>query len=250
MDGSVNARHRSHPPTLEAMRVPGTLTGLIAGAVALFAQPRILPAQTIPSPYQFIDTRQEAGAFTGWIAPGTGQFGYGPGPGPIAGARYELGFGSPISLEGVVGVITSTRDIVDPRRVEGNRVIGDTPAKMVTADARLKLSITGPRTWHGLNPFVLVGAGLAWDLAEGSELEEDLAETDRFDFGTSFVAELGGGLRWFVTEQVILRADGLFYLWRLEAPLGFRDPERGFENVGQSEWANATGITLGVGYRF
>ena len=232
------------------MRVLGTSTGLIVAAIAIFVSPQILPAQTIPSAYRFIETRQEAGPFAGWIASGTGQFGYGPGPGPISGARYELGFGGPVSLEGVVGVIDSARNIVDPRRVEGNRVIGETPVTMATADLRLKLSVTGPRTWHRLNPFVLVGAGLAWDFAEDSELEEDLEETDRFDFGTSFVAVIGGGLRWFATERVILRTDGLFYLWRLEAPAGFRDPDRGFENVGQSEWANARSVTLGVGYRF
>ena len=224
--------------------------GLIAAAIAAFIAPQVLAGQTIPSAYRFIETRQEAGPFAGWIAPGTGQFGYGPGPGPISGARYEIGFGGPVALEGAIGVIDSTRDIVDPRRAEGDRVIGETPAMMATGDLRLKLSITGPRTWHGLNPFVLVGAGIAWDLAEAGELEKDLEETDRFDFGTSFVAELGGGLRWFITERIVLRAESLFYLWRLEAPVGFRDPERGFENVGQSEWANATSITLGIGYRF
>ena len=223
---------------------------LITAALVVLAAPSFLSAQTIPSPYRFIETRREVGAVGGWISPGTGRFGYGPGPGPVTGVRAGLDFGGPISIEAVLGGIPTTRAIVDPRRVEGNRVIGETDATLLTLDGRLKLSLTGARTWHGLNPFVAAGAGMAWDLAKGSLLEQDLPATDRFDFGTAFVAQLGGGLRWFVTERVVVRGDGLLHLWRLKAPDGFRDPERGFGSTGEAEWINAGAFTFGVGYRF
>jgi hypothetical protein len=209
-----------------------------------------LAAQAIPSPYRFWETRQEAGPFSGWISPGTGRFGYGPGPGPIVGVRYGLDFPGPLSIEGVVNWIPTTRDVVDPRRVEGQRVIGSSDANLLGVDARLKLSVTGQRTWHSLNPFLLAGVGLMWDLGEGSVDEDELEDDDRFDFGTAFVGQLGGGVRWFLTDHWILRTDALLHVWKLDAPAGFRDTDRGFGDVGMSEWVNASSISLGVGYRF
>jgi opacity protein-like surface antigen len=233
-------------PHPEPMRVHR----LITAAMVVLAAPSLLSAQTIPSPYRFIETRKELGAFGGWISPGTGRFGYGPGPGPVTGVRAGLDFDGPFSIEAVVGGIPTTRAIVDPRRVEGDREIGETEVTLITADARLKLGLTGARTWHGLNPFVTAGAGLAWDLGQSSPLEQDLPATDRFDFGTAFVAQVGGGVRWFVTEAVVVRGDGLLHLWRLKAPAGFRDPERGFGDIGEAEWINAGSFTFGIGYRF
>ena len=223
---------------------------LIAASIISLAAPSLLDGQAISSPYRFIDTRRELGAFGGWISPGTGRFGYGPGPGPLMGARVGYDFGGPFSLEVAVGVIPTTRDIVDPRRLEGDRVIGETTASIVAADLRAKFSLTGPRTWHGLSPYLAAGAGMASDLAGASLLEQDLLETDRFDFGSAFSTQLGGGLRWFVNETFVVRGEGLLHLWRLKAPDGFRDPERGFGDVGEAEWINAGSFTVSAGYRF
>ena len=106
--------------------------------------------------------------------------------GALAGVRYGLDFDGPLSLEGSGGALVSTRDVVDPRRPEGNRVIGETDAVLAILDARLKLSLTGGRTRNGFQPFLMVGAGLAWDSSAGSTLEQDLPAADRFDFGTTF----------------------------------------------------------------
>ena len=207
-------------------------------------------AQTIPSPYRFWDTRQEAGPFVGWISPGRGQYGYGPAPGPMAGARYELGFPGPLSIEGVVDWIPTTRDVIDPRRAEGSRKIGESDAHLLGADLRLKLSVTGTRTWHHLNPFVLSGVGLMWDLAPEGPAEADLQDADRFKLGTAFVGELGGGVRLFANDHWIARTDALLHIWKLDTPTGFRDTSRGFTDIGPGEWVNASSISLGIGYRF
>lgn len=219
-------------------------------AALLCSAARPLAGQSIPSPYRFWETRQEAGPFAGWIAPGAGRFGYGPAAGPMVGVRYGLDFPGPISVEGVVNWIPTTRGVVDPRRQEGQRVIGSADANLLGADLRLKLSITGQRTWHGLNPFALAGLGLMWDLAPASPDEADLEATDKFQFGTAFVGQLGGGLRVFFTDHWIARTDALLHVWKLDAPAGFRDSARGFANIGPSEWVNASSISLGVGYRF
>jgi hypothetical protein len=227
------------------MRVPS----LIAAAALVFTAPS-LSGQSIASPFRFIDTRKELAVFGGWVSPGAGRFGYGPQPGSLSGVRGSLEFGGPLSVEAVLGLSPTARDIVNPARPT-DRVIGETDMTLVSIDGRVKLSLTGQRTWHGLSPYLSAGAGLAWDLDQGSVVEEqELPEEDRFEMGTAFASQVGGGIRWFPTDLVVVRAEALLHLWRLEAPEGFRDPERGFGDVGESEWIQGGGFTLGVGYRF
>jgi len=230
---------------------PMSVHRIVATAVVLLISSRSAAAgQTIPSPYRFFETRQEFSASGGRISPGTGRFGYGPGPGQMTGVRFGLELSGPLSVEGVVSWIPTTRDIVDPSRPVGVRTVGSADVQLLSADVRFKLSLTGQRTWHNLNPFLLTGAGMVRDMAKVSPVELDLAEDDRFEFGTSFMGVLGGGLRWFVKDPWIVRVDAGLRLWKLNAPNGFRLVERGFGDVGTSEWANATSVSIALGYRF
>lgn len=206
--------------------------------------------QEVPSPYQFIETRQEAGPFLAYLNQGTGRFGYGPKPGIAFGGRYGLHLGGPIGVEGVITYLPTTRDLIDAGRVEGDRVVGDVPAHVLTVDARLRLSLTGDRTWRGLNPFFIAGGGMAFDLAGSSSEEEVLLPDDRFDFPTSFEGVLGAGIRWFATERTIIRSDFAIYLWQLKSPNGFRDPTRGFTGVAEKEWVSGPSFSLGVAFHF
>ena len=72
-------------------------------------------AQTIPSPFTFIERKQEAGLATGYTSAETGRFGLGPSGGLLLGGRYAVELSGPLSLEGHVGVISGTRDIVKDR---------------------------------------------------------------------------------------------------------------------------------------
>jgi hypothetical protein len=184
------------------------------------------------------------------MSPGTGRFGYGPGTGIALGGRYAIQIGGPFGLEGVVGYLPTTRDLVDPGRDEGDRVIGEVDANIATIDARLRFSLTGPRSWHGLAPFVLAGGGVAFDLAGEDPAEEILLMDDRFEFGTSFIGILGGGLRWFPSERILFRADASLLLWQLKSPRGFRDIERGFQGVEEKEWVSGPSLSAGFAFRF
>lgn len=207
-------------------------------------------AQTIPSPYSYVERRQEAGAFVGVMDAARGRFGFGPAGGMVYGARYGLELSGPISLEGVARLVDGTRDVVNPGRVEGDRIVGEADALMGTVDARLKFSFTGQRAWHGLSPFIVAGGGIALDLAGSSEAEAGLEPADVFDFGTSFFGTAGLGTRWFLTDRIAARVDGIFSLWRLDTPPGFSDPARGFESVPESEWARGLTVTLSLLYRW
>jgi hypothetical protein len=230
---------------LQALQRSGVILGLLAAIL-----PDQANGQSIPSPYDFIETRQEAGPFLAYLNPGTGRFGYGPKPGIALGGRYGIHFGGPVGAEGVVTYLPTTRDLIDPGRVAGDRVVGDVTSQVVALDARLRLSLTGDRTWKGLNPFLFGGGGVALELAGESSEEEILLPDDRFEFSSTLEGVLGAGVRWFASDRFLIRGDFALYLWQLKAPEGFKDPERGFVGVGEKEWVSGPSFSLGVAFHF
>lgn len=225
------------------------LTWALSGLL-LIAAPHQLEGQTIPSPYRYFESRQEAGAFGGYLSLGTGTFGYGPKPGLLVGGRYGIQLGGAFGLDGVVSLNPTTRDVVDPTREGGTRVVGEADALLLTIDARLRFSLTGDRTWNGLNPYFLMGGGVAWDLAGSSNFDALILPKDRFKFGTKFLALFGAGTRWFVSERLLVRADFSVNMIQLSTPLGYLEPDRGLGAVGEKEWVSGPAISLGAAWHF
>jgi hypothetical protein len=202
--------------------------------------------QSIPSPFRFIETKQEAGLFGGQMTASGGRFGYAPDDALVIGARYGVQLGGPLSLEGVVNYLDATRSVIDPSRPEESWNIGSVPADLLTVDARFKFSLTGHRTWHRLSPFIFAGGGIAFDLTGSQALDETLLPEDVFDFGSSFFATLGGGTRWHLGNRWSLRGDGTFSLWKVDTPPGFSEPDRAFEGVEEGEWLWGTAWTVAL----
>ena len=207
-------------------------------------------AQTIPSPFEYLERRQEVGLFFGPMSAGTGRFDYGPSGGWAYGARYAVELTGPLSFEGMTGVVDGERKVVDPSRLEGDRVIGESDTAILLVDAGLRFTFTGRRSWHRLAPFLSLGGGIAIGLSDESQLDETLLPADVFDFGNSFHGILGAGTRIFLTETLAARVDGIFSLWKIDTPPGFSEPERGFENVSDGEWVAGQTLTLTLLYRW
>lgn len=222
----------------------------VALALLVGAAPGVARAQTVPSAFRFVDTRQEAGLFAGTSSMAKGRFGFGPGGGSTVGARWGIELSGPLGFEVVGGVISGQRDIINPARVVGSMKIGEADALAGIADARLRFTLTGDRTWHRLAPFIVAGGGIAFDLSGDAELDEELDADDRFSFGTSFFGTTGAGARYALTERLALRGDAVFSLWKIATPPGFSDPDRNFESVEKSEWVSGLHLTLSAVIRF
>ena len=231
------------------MRSYSNMFGAAAAIVALLS-PALVHAQSIPSPYTYLEERQELGVFVGYMSAGTGRFDFGPSGGNLLGVRYGIELSGPLSFEGVVQAIDGERNVVDPGREEGDRVIGQAESLITTIEARLKFSAPGRRAWHGLSPFIDFGGGIAIDASPDSELDEVLLPLDRFDFGTSFFGTMSGGMRWYATQRLTLRGDGVFSLWKIGTPPGYADPDRGFFGVSDGEWVWGTAFTVAVLFRW
>ncbi|GMV04876.1 MAG: hypothetical protein AMXMBFR53_11560 [Gemmatimonadota bacterium] len=226
------------------------IAGGLAATLLVAALPVASSAQTIPSPFRFIETRQEAGLFVGSTSAARGRFGFGPGGGLATGARWGIELSGPLGFETTAGIISGTRDVVNPAKVVGDQRIGEADVLMGVVDARLRFTLTGDRTWHRLTPFVVAGGGLAFDASPTSPVDDELETDDRFEMGTSFFGTAGGGARLFLTERLALRGDAVFSLWKIKTPPGFSDPDRGFTGVEEAEWVSALHLTLAAVIRF
>ena len=225
--------------TVSAMLVLGAIGGGEA-----------LDAQEIRSPYRYIDTRQAGGVFVGYRDAGTGRFGYGPKPSTMFGALYDLEVAGPLGLDVVLTMQPTSRDVIDPDLPEGARITGTADAMLTSVEGLLRIALPGRRTWRGLSPHLLGGAGVIFDSSGENGDDGRVLEDDRFTFGTSFITTLGGGMRWLPTERLTFRGDLGFSLWQLETPTGFADPERALEGVEETEWVGTPTFRFGASFRF
>lgn len=216
-----------------------------------------LHAQRIPSSYEFIRGGQEVSVFSGYMPLDAGSLELGPKSGPILGARYAIEASGPFFFEGLLTYMPTEREVIDPRRASDDRSIGQAPVHLAMVDARMGFSLTGRRTWRRLSPHLFVGGGIAYDFAGDGEVSEELLTEDIFEFGTSFTASLGTGLRVSLTSRLMLKADAGLMLWKLKTPGGFDDPTKRPVEPGEepealepSEWVAGQGLMISLGWRF
>ncbi len=234
----------SNPESMNRLLVTLALT------LVLLALPSDAAAQVIPSPYRYMEKGQEASLFGGYLATDPGRFGFGPGDLQQLGARYSVALSNAFSLEGLASTMFGPRDVVNPNRIEGDRVIEEAELRLISLEARLQFALTGRRTWRRIQPFVFAGAGVSFDTLGDQDEDFLLEERDRFSFGTRLTGSFGGGFRYSVTQRWMLRVDGGLFLYKLGYPIGWRDVTLGFEGVPEDEWLSAKSISVGLAWRF
>ncbi|TVP58740.1 MAG: hypothetical protein EA351_03080 [Gemmatimonadales bacterium] len=225
----------------------------VAGAsllLLLLIAPRS-EAQTIPSPYEFIDGSQEYGLTVGMASTQRGQLDLGPGGGTVFGARFGLQISGPLGLEANTFLLPTDRFVRVPGEESGIEDLGVADALIAGIDARIRFSLTGNRTWHSLAPYLTAGGGVAFDFAGRSELEAEIPESVRFSFGPSFLGILGTGVRWLPTDRLTVRGEIAVNYWKNGTPEAFL--QRGDEAIGQpvpeQEWTPVQILTIGLSYR-
>ncbi len=222
-------------------------------ALASTLYPAAASAQRIDSPYRFVETSQTAGPFIGYLATGQNALELGPQSGPVFGVRYGIRISGPFRAEGTVGYMPGTRDVfaVDTLAADSTdrALLGEADVQMLIAGAQLRFDLTGPRTWHRLQPFLLAGGGVAIDFASPTPEEEELPVDDRFDFGTSFAGELGAGVEWFLSDRLSMRAEVRDQFWKLPTPAGFVNV-RPVGELPEDEWISNWSMSAGISLHF
>lgn len=225
---------------------------------ALLGSAHAAGAQQIPSPIRYVETTHSLGFFAGYLLTDPGiafdtaanrNVELGPQSAPVMGVRYNLRFGGPLSGEASLGFSPTERKVyapaseTDPTPVELDRT-EDVP--LLVGEAGLRFHVTGPRTWHGLAPFVVGSAGVVADLDGSGDAEEDgVPETAAFGFGPSLAVGAAIGTDWFPTRRLSLRVEVRDHLWKISAPEGLRAPRQEI-----SEWTHNVAFTLGGALHF
>lgn len=227
----------------------------LAALLALAAGMPAAAQERIDSPYRFLDHGQGAGIVVGYLAANEGRLGLGPQSAPALGLRYGIVVTGPLQIELEALYAPTTRAVVDTSFTtpDSARVIrGEADMGLLVATANLRFNVTGQRTWHGLQPFLIFGVGLAADLAGAQSEDEAVAADVRFDLGTSFAGSLGAGLEWYPAERWSVRGDLRTLLWKLKAPPAFLlendvEEDRAIPN---DEWEQNGLLAVGLAFHF
>src|SRR5690606_29299151 len=223
----------------------------LATVVACALLPAPAAGQTIRSPYRHLEETQAGGLFAGYVAADRGSLELGPGSGPIFGGRYGIRISGPFTAEGEVAFLPTSRYVVDLVTDEDDPDGIPVPVRLREADislllltAALRFNLTGPRTYRNLQPYLLAGGGAAISVSD--EETTDLDPDVRFDFGTSFAGQLGGGIEWFAMRRLALRLDGRLLFWQIDNPRAFTE----LGNVSSSEWVQNFYFSAGAAIHF
>lgn len=211
---------------------------------------RSADAQTIRSPYRFIEESQSGSLWVGYLAADRGEVGLGPEAGVALGGRYSIRLSGAFTVEADAGLFSSSRTVLDTAVVDSEfRRVGDVDFRAILVNGSLRFNLTGARTWHSLQPFVLFGAGAAVDVSPSAVISQSLPADTRYDFGTSFAGQLGGGVEWFPARRLTLRADVRDIFWKISTPSGFLI-SRLAETTTRDQWTQNFLFSAGAALHF
>lgn len=218
--------------------------------------------EQIESPYRWIEGSARVAPFLGYLRADRGQLDLGPGPTVMGGVRARARISSPLSLSAGLAYGDSERFVVDPRLEGGPAVVDTVPDRWVLAEAGIQLSLPGARSWHGLQPYVEIGAGFVFGVDEpkspvlGAVGDSTVADF-RFDLGGAPVAMIGAGVELDVSEKIGIGLEARDHLWRLTAPDGFFRVEilNEIEEAGATaptdrDWTHNLELSVGLWYYF
>jgi hypothetical protein len=207
-------------------------------------------AQGIQTPYRFYDETQAIGVGLAYIDTDRGTVGLGPESGLAFGGRYHIRLSGPFFVEAEALYFPSTRAVLDSTVVDSAfQQIGEADIAIGLVQASLRFQLTGQRTWHGILPFVLLGAGVAIQAKDDDEANEAVPAEARFDFGTTFAGQVGAGIELFPVERLALRVDVRSILWRLDTPQALLEHDLG-RTMPEDEWTNNLTASVGITIHF
>lgn len=206
--------------------------------------------QRIDTPYRFFEETQAVGVTAAYISTDKGSLGLGPESGIAYGARYHIRLSGPFFVEAEALYFPTTRAVLDTAVVDSAfERVGEAETAIALAQASLRFNITGQRTWHGILPFFLLGIGVGIEASDDDEADAAIPGEARFDFGTTFAGQLGGGIEIFPAERLAIRIDARNILWQLKTPQALLGADIG-RTVPTEEWSNNLTASVGIAIHF
>ena len=218
-------------------------------ALALFVASPVLAQvghEPESSPYRDLEFRQELTPYGGYARARVDDAGVLPQSASIAGLRYELYLGGPVSLTSDLSAMFSDRTVIDPTRPAVSRFVGTETTPVYGADLGIALGLTGRKSWHNLSPQIRAGVGVLH-----SEAADD---TTGLKFGTPFAITFGAGVKFVTRGRLQLRADIGTRLFKQKYPDAYyrtaSDNTAVLTDSKRSYWTNHGLLTAGISYLF
>ena len=235
------------------MKLSRFLAFLLLAPASLTAQIGAAPS---PSPYRDILHGNGWTVSAGQVFGSGGPLRLSPNSGMSYSLRYDVRFSGLLQGFAELGYFATQRQLLAPDDSVMNRFSGPVDATVWTPQIGLQLNITGPKTWHGLAPFLAVGFGAA----VGEGVAQDTTE---FVFGTKLLLTPAAGVRVFVAQRVHLRLEGQLYYWKMKYPASWLSepaaqpstsgepttaPIKSTEDL--DDWVPTPALRLGIGFAF
>jgi hypothetical protein len=188
---------------------------LLCMAAATAAQAQVvgrLPSETV---IKDLDDGQRFGFFAGWLTTGLDPVGVRGKSAPIVGMRYDILMANPAYFSMRLFGVKSTHDVYDPNRPEGSRHVGTAPTNQVGFETSLDISLTGTRSWRGLQP--LIHGGVGFMAGVGNQFD-----AGQFATGASVLYSYGLATRFITSKNSELRADVSWLIYQVRYPEAFK----------------------------
>lgn len=193
------------------------------------------------SPYHDLRRGAMVRLVGGWLGGERGRVPVGASHGATGGLRLEFQASNVIIFTTGIAYAKTNAFYVTAREATPDTV-GPVNSPLVLADAGLQISLTGGKTFHGIQPYIGGTIGLAF----GSAIA---ADTSGYDFGTKVTAGPEAGLRWYPGRRVSFELGGRILYYRLQYPVIYRlsvlPP-----NAPLTEWTAHPWATFGVAWTF
>ena len=215
--------------------------------------------ERIETAFEWIEHGRRVNIYGGHVSRDRGTFEFGPGSSSIFGARLRTRVSSPLSLEIGFGLGNSERYVIDPRLPTGPAPVDTLDADWLLIEAGFQIALTGSRTLHGLQPYLLLTAGIVKGLGEtvSDSMQSVVDVPFRYEIGTSGVFTVGFGLEWMPTDKIGVGLELRDHLSKLNAPDGYFDlnvleilDDLGLDVPGDSEWKSSVEISASLSYYF
>jgi hypothetical protein len=222
----------------------------VTGAGRAAAQVGYEPSR---SPFHDLTTHQALTFSVGYFGGNTAEPGVGWRHGTMYGGRFDTRLGGPIDLYLSIGLAGSSRLRINTTLDSATRTTGPFKKTLIFADLGFVLNLTGAKTWHGLAPYLGIGAG---------EMFPTRSETDvgGYNAGANFTLVPMAGTRFFLGRSLSVRLEVRDYFFRYEWPLRYFSPYDQNNNAitppilpsgsKDKQWVHNLGLTVGLAYGF
>ncbi|HKK27658.1 MAG TPA: hypothetical protein VKB18_06220 [Gemmatimonadota bacterium] len=228
---------------------------LVAGPLAAQQGGSASGQPSITSPYRWINRALRIGVFGGRLETSRGTTGFGPGPAYFGGLDFRARVSSPLSVEVRAGYGKSDLAVIDPRLPDGPAPVDTVSTRWGFIEAGLQFALTGQRTWHRFQPYVLIMGGFlrGFDKPVSPALSDPTDAPFRYTIGTMPVLQPGVGFEWQPADRIGVGFEARDLLMHLKAPPGFfrqdvldRIDQLGLPAPNDTQWTHNLSLTLTV----